>query len=187
MPRRLFIFNEPDRFVTGTVGDPGARTFFLQARKGGALVSVVVEKAQVAALAVRLSELLAAVVGDQVEPPRRATAAGATDDASLDDPLDEPLVEAFRVGAMALAWDPAAEQVVIEAQPDDLGGEYLDVPDDAEDGPDMVRVRIEPAQAHQFIRGAERLIAAGRPPCPFCGEPLEPTGHFCVRSSGALN
>src|SRR5687767_5008535 len=111
MARRLFDFDQPERFVAGTVGDPGARTFFLQARQGGAIVSVALEKLQVSALADRLSELLDVIEGSAPEP-----ASAVLDDA----PLDEPLVEVFRVGLMALAWDPSSRQVVIEAQPQDL-------------------------------------------------------------------
>jgi uncharacterized repeat protein (TIGR03847 family) len=178
MPRRLFIFDQPDRFVPGTVGEPGERTFFLQARKGEAVVSVALEKAQVTALAARLADLLAVV-----EEGESAAIVGPPDEG----PLDEPLVQLFRVGAMALSWDPAGERVVIEAQPEDEGGAYVETADEADDGPDLMRVRIEPSQAHEFIRRAERLIAAGRPPCPFCGQPLEPTGHFCARTNGQLN
>jgi uncharacterized repeat protein (TIGR03847 family) len=178
MARRLFIFDQPDRFVPGTIGEPGARTFFLQARKGEAVVSVALEKAQVTALAARLADLLAMV--EEGEPERVV--------AHPDEgPLEEPLVQVFRVGAMALSWDPAGERVVIEAQPEDEGGEYVEAVDEADDGPDLMRVRIGPSQAHEFIRRAERLIAGGRPPCPFCGQPLEPTGHFCVRTNGQLN
>jgi uncharacterized repeat protein (TIGR03847 family) len=178
MVRRLFDFDQPERFVAGTVGEPGARTFFLQARQGGAIVSVALEKLQVSALADRLSDLLDAIEDRAPEP-----AVVALDDA----PLDEPLVEVFRVGLMALAWDPSSEQVVIEAQPQDPEGDEAAPADDAGEGLDLMRVRIAPAQAHAFVRRAQRLVAAGRPACPFCGEPLEPTGHFCVQSNGLLN
>lgn len=177
MPRRLFIIDAPDRFVPGTIGDPGARTFFLQARKGDAVVSVALEKTQVALLADRITELLEAVL---VEPGRAATAPD-------DRPLDEPLIDLFRVGPMALAWDAETEHVIIEAQPISDEGDYVDVPDESEVGPDLMRVRIEPAQAKEFVRRAAALIAAGRPTCPFCGEVLEPTGHFCPRTRAHLN
>jgi uncharacterized repeat protein (TIGR03847 family) len=174
MARRLFIFDDPDRFVAGSVGEPGARAFFLQARKGGALVSVALEKVQVAALAQRLDDLL-----DAVDAPDRAGAAEIG--------LEEPVVELFRVGAMALAWDADEEAVVIEAQTPTEDGEYVELPDDADDGPDLLRVRIDPATARGFVRHAEALIAAGRPACPFCGQPLDPQGHFCPRNNGHLN
>lgn len=176
MARRLFIFDDPDRFVAGTIGEPGDRAFFLQARKGRAVVSVGIEKVQVAALAQRLDDLLDAVEAE-------AGPNGPADDRTL----EEPVVELFRVGAMALAWDPESEAVVIEAQTPTEDGEYVELPDDAEDGPDLLRVRIDAPEARRFVRGAERLVAAGRPTCPFCGEPLDPQGHFCPRGNGRVS
>lgn len=175
MTRRLFIFDDPDRFVAGTIGEPGERAFYLQARKGGALVSVGLEKVQVAALAQRLDDLLEAVEAS-AEPP-----------AGDDHPLEEPVVELFRVGAMALAWDAGTEAVVIEAQTPTEDGDYAELPDDAEDGPDLLRVRISVADARGFVRRAEALVGAGRPACPFCGEPLDPQGHFCTPGHEHLN
>lgn len=175
MTRRLFVFTDPDRFTAGTVGEPGSRAFFLQARQGGALVSVGIEKVQVAALAARLDDLL-----DAVEAP-------ADVDAPRDGPLEEPLVELFRVGAMALAWDATAGSVVIEAQTPTEDGEYVELPDDADDGPDLLRVHLEPSSARQFVRHASALVAAGRPACPRCGEPLDPQGHFCALGNPQLN
>lgn len=176
MTRRLFIFDDPDRFVAGTVGEPGERAFFLQARKGSSLVSVGLEKVQVAALAERMDDLLNAV-----EAPDGAVPGD-------DHGLEEPIVEHFRVGAMALAWDAGSEAVVIEAQTPTEDGEYLELPDEAEDGPDLLRVRIDVADARRFVARAEVLLAGGRPPCPFCGQPLEPTGHFCLSgANGTLN
>jgi uncharacterized repeat protein (TIGR03847 family) len=175
MTRRLFIFDDPDRFTAGTVGEPGDRSFYLQARKGGALVSVALEKIQVAALAQRLDDLL-----DAVDAPADAPPAEDVD-------LEEPVVELFRVGAMALAWDPASQAIVIEAQTPTEDGEYAELPDEAEDGPDLLRVRIDASQARSFVRRAEALVASGRPACPFCGQPLDPQGHFCPRGNGHLN
>lgn len=172
MTRRLFIFDDPDRFVAGTVGEPGGRAFYLQARKGGALVSVGLEKVQVAALAERMDDLLNAVEAPE-EPD-------GTDERGL----EEPVVELFRVGAMALAWDARNEAIVIEAQTPTEDGDYLELPDDAEDGPDLLRVRIDVDDARRFVRRAEKLLAGGRPACPFCGEPLDPQGHFCLRTGG---
>ena len=175
MTRRLFIFDEPDRFVAGTVGEPGMRTFYLQARQGSALVSVAIEKVQVAALAERLDDLL-----DAVEAP------GAERPASEPD-LEEPIVELFRVGAMALAWDAGNDAVVIEAQTPTEDGEYAELPDDADEGPDLLRVHLDATQARSFVRRAEALVSAGRPACPFCGQPLDPQGHFCARGNGRVS
>lgn len=176
MSRRLFIFDEPDQFVVGAVGEAGKRAFHLQARKGGAVVSVGLEKTQVAALATRLDELLDAVSAD----------AAATNGESTSG-LHQPVIDLFRVGAMALAWDAKNDSVVIEAQTQREDGDYVEVPDDEPDGPDLLRVRIGPAEARDFVRRAEALVSAGRPACPFCGQPLNPEGHFCPRRNGQLN
>ncbi len=101
--------------------------------------------------------------------------------------LEEPIVELFRVGAMALAWDAGTEALVIEAQTPTEDGEYAELPDDADDGPDLLRVRIDAPAARAFVRHAEALVSAGRPACPFCGQPLDPQGHFCPRGNGQLN
>jgi uncharacterized repeat protein (TIGR03847 family) len=175
MTRRLFIFDDPDRFVAGSIGEPGARAFYLQARKGDSVVSVGLEKVQVAALAERLDDLLNAV-----EAPEGS--AGADDRG-----LEEPVVELFRVGAMALAWDSRNEAIVIEAQTPTEDGEYAELPDDADEGPDLLRVRLEPAAARAFVQRAAALLVEGRPACPYCGQPLDPTGHFCPRGNGQLH
>jgi len=178
MARRVFDFNAPDRFVADAIGAPGSRTFYLQARQGGAVVTLGLEKAHLAALAGRLAGLLDAVeVGTDV-----ASLPG--DRTSRDDaPLEPPLVEAFRVGAISLAWDEDENRVVIEAQPASEEGEMVLTSDDDLIGPDLLRVRIAPARGRDFVRRAARLMAAGRPSCPFCGQPLEATGHFCPRTN----
>jgi uncharacterized repeat protein (TIGR03847 family) len=181
--RQVHEFDPPERFVAGTVGQPGERTFYLQARQGARTVSVALEKAQVAVLADRLAQLLDEVSRRGGEVPPLAPP-------DLEDvrPLDGPVEEEFRVGAMALAWDGDSGRVVVEAQaageePESATGLLEDDADEAE-GPDLLRVRISPAHARAFIARAERVIAAGRPPCPLCGLPLDPEGHICPRMNG---
>ncbi len=183
MPRRVFVFDPPERFVVGAVGQPGHRTFYLQARQGTDLVSVGLEKVQVAALADRLDALLG-------ELRRRGLSLPAEVPAGSDDsgPLDEPLSEEFRVGVLALGWDPRTEDVIVEARAmtDDVA-DLVDEPDeddDDPDGPDLLRVRITPTAALGFVARARSVVAAGRPPCPWCGQPLDPHGHFCPRRNG---
>src|ERR1700753_4039113 len=108
MARTVFLFERPARFVAGTVGTPGDRTFFLQASDGGRVVSVALEKQQVEVLADRLEQLLDEVVS------RTGTALPASDADSA--ALEQPIDEEFRVSAMGLAWDGEAGLVVIEAQ-----------------------------------------------------------------------
>ncbi|MEO8245487.1 MAG: DUF3090 family protein [Chloroflexota bacterium] len=177
MPRRLFRFTDPDRFIAGTIGVPGDRTFYLQARQGPAVVSVIVEKSQVAILANRMADLI-----DAIEEAPSAPAE-VLDDA----PLDEPLVEAFRVGVLALAWDPGSERVVLEAQPISDEGDYVEATDEDPDAPDLFRVSLPLAPARAFVRRAADLVSAGRPTCPFCGQPIDERGHLCPRANSHLN
>ncbi|MEI7742961.1 MAG: DUF3090 domain-containing protein [Chloroflexota bacterium] len=183
MPRRRFLFDAPNRFVTGTVGGPGNRTFFLQAREGTRVTSVALEKIQVAALADRLGDLLDELVRRGIDGSDELP--GIVGDTAS---LDEPVNEAFRVGTLSLGWDTADELVVLEAreltEDEDEDPEDDDPEDD--DGPDFFRVRITARAAREFIARALRIIASGRPPCPLCGQPLDPGGHLCPRRNGHL-
>jgi uncharacterized repeat protein (TIGR03847 family) len=178
----VYMYDPPDRFVAGTVGQPGERTFYLQASGNGRITSVALEKIQVSRLAERLDELL----DDELRNSGGKSSVPAIAPASLADdaPLDLPLLEEFRVGVIALAWDPEAERVVIEAQEEsETTVEYLsdDVP---EDGPGVLRVRITAAAARAFSRRALQIVSQGRPPCPLCGLPLDASGHICPRQNG---
>jgi uncharacterized repeat protein (TIGR03847 family) len=173
-------FDPPERFVAGTVGEPGARTFFLQARSGARLVSVALEKEQVAVLAERIDELLDEVMsssGPEVLIPAVAPV-GLEDSA----PLEQPIDEQFRAGTMTLSWDPSIARVVIEVFP---LTETTDEDDDADVEPEEVlTVRLEAGPARAFVHRAALVIEAGRPDCPFCGNPIDPEGHLCVRANG---
>ena len=186
-------FEDPDRFATGAGGEPGDRTFFLQAAQGTRVASVVLEKEQVEIL----SDRMLAVI-DELER-RGLTAIDASPTGTLDEqPLAEPLQEEFRVGTLTIAWDEDVDRLIIEAHSQTFDGgagesaspniddiEEDEIPDDAPIGPDVLRVRLRPLMAQQFARQAGRVVATGRPPCPFCGEPLDPTGHLCPRQNGS--
>jgi len=185
MPRRRYLFDPPERFVAGTVGEPGDRTFFLQARDGARVVSVVLEKVQVVVLADRLGELLSELERRGIEPPGDVGEAPTVDSDVA--PLDEPLNEAFRAGSLTLGWDGDAERVLVEARATDEDGEAIDPDEDDDDddeGPDLLRVRMTADAARSFVARAARVVAAGRPPCPLCGQPLDPQGHICPRRNG---
>jgi uncharacterized repeat protein (TIGR03847 family) len=190
MSRRRYLFDPPERFVAGTVGRPGDRTFFLQARDGPRVVSVVLEKVQVAVLADRLGELLSELERRGVEAAVAAAEARAAAQGTPGDdtgPLDEPLNEAFRAGSLTLGWDGDAERVLVEARAQSEDGEEIDPDEDddeEEDGPDLLRVRMTADAARSFVARAARIVAAGRPPCPLCGAPLDPQGHICPRRNG---
>jgi uncharacterized repeat protein (TIGR03847 family) len=178
----VYSYDPPDRFVAGTVGQPGERTFYLQATGGGRVTSVALEKVQVSLLAERLDELLDEVVrrSGGAAPRPAAAAAGLADDG----PLDLPLLEDFRVGAIALAWDRDDERVVIEAQEDSESPVEPLADEVPEDGPAVLRVRITAVMARAFSRRANQIVHQGRPPCPLCGLPLDAGGHVCPRQNG---
>jgi uncharacterized repeat protein (TIGR03847 family) len=180
MPRQVFLYDPPDRFVAGTVGQPGERTFFLQATAGERVTSVALEKTQVQVLAERLGDLL-----DEVR--RRGGDAPAEPPPELEDvaPLDQPILEEFRAGTLAIAWDGDDGMVVVEAHQLTDAQDAPDAEDDDENAEgDVLRVRITAAAARAFAKRALRVVAAGRPPCPLCGRPLDPEGHICARLNG---
>ena len=189
----VHLFESPHRFVAGTVGEPGQRTFFLQAREGQRVTSVALEKEQVAVLADRVDSLLDELVrvsgGDSrvpaVAPPEQVDA----------DPLEQPIEQEFRVGTMTLAWDGESEQVVLEIfslvegtdeeESQDQESEAQESQEEAEPEPDEVlEVHLSATAARVFAKRALTVVSAGRPPCPFCGNPLDPGGHICPRANG---
>ena len=199
MARRTYLFDPPERFIAGTVGQPGNRTFFLQARTGSRVVSVSLEKVQVAAVAERLGHLLFEL--DQ----RGLVELGADRPAEDAAPLDEPLAEAFRAGTLTLGWDGGRERILIEARAISEEDEEADedeqeeegvedeamaaaietfLADDDPDGPDLLRVHLTAEAARAFVERAVRVVRSGRPPCPLCGNPLDPQGHICPRRNG---
>ena len=186
MPPLVHAFDPPERFVTGTVGLPGQRTFFLQARSGPRLVSVALEKQQVAALAERIDELLDEVMASQTsESTIPAVAPLGLDDT---DPLEQPIVEEFRAGTMTLSWDPDDERVVIEVFPFTeaavVAPDQVDEDFEEPEPEEMLLVRLSAGAARAFVKRSAQVIEAGRPSCPFCGNPVDPDGHLCVRANG---
>lgn len=179
MPRHLHYFDRPRRFIAGTVGLPGERTFFLQATDGARVVSVSLEKQQVQVLAERVEQMLIQI-SERTGVP--VPAAAPTDTEALSQPIDEE----FRVAALGLAWDSDTGQVLIEAQAPTEDPEVAEATllEDVTDGPDALRVRIAPDEALAFAERARRILAAGRPPCPLCALPLDAQGHICPRQNG---
>lgn len=194
-------FDPAQRFVAGTVGAAGQRAFYLQAVDAMRVVTIAVEKQQVALLADRVNDVL-----DQLAPADAAepgTPGGAQEDTA---PLQTPFDEDWSVQTLSLAWDEERSVIVIECHdhdPDELSGSGDNGADDADDAggsggasgsnappPELalarnsIRVSLTPARARAFARRTTALVAAGRPPCPFCGGPLDATGHICPRANG---
>jgi uncharacterized repeat protein (TIGR03847 family) len=182
----VHAFDPPERFVAGTVGEPGQRTFFLQARDGARLTSVALEKQQVEALAERVDELLDEVM--QAAGGSALVPAVAPFDLVDNDPLDQPIEEEFRAGTMTLSWDSATERIVIEVFPYTeaavVSPEQLDEDLEEPEPDEIFLVRLTAGAARAFVGRARTVIGAGRPDCPFCGNPVDPAGHLCVRANG---
>jgi len=179
-------FDDPDRFVTGTLGEPGARVFYLQARQDGRIVSVVVEKEQVRAMADHFDTTLEQVarLDDEVEiPPVRDTARDLA-------PLELPLVEEFRVGTIGIGWDISSRRFflelssVVEVESTDDPVDLLAAVTEPPEPDESLTILLTPEQARDFVPRARYFVQAGRPPCPFCQQPIGPGGHICPRADG---
>lgn len=165
-----YDFDPVDRITTGAVGAPGQRTFYLQARRGRQLISLVVEKVEVSALAEAIEQLL-----EQLSE-RNPLLTTSEDPLGFNDmALEEPVEETFRVGQLGLGYDDERDLLVIIAQ--EIGTE-----DDRER--DIVRFTMSRDQARALAREGAEVVTKGRKRCPQCGEPMDPAGHFCIKKNG---
>ena len=176
-------FDWPDRVVVGTVGLPGSRTFYLQVRAGARIESIALETQQSALLAETVDEILDQLITFEGNPFSIPT----TTPVELvdNDPLEQPVAEEFRTGALSLGWDPSTVQVVIEAYPL-IDADEDDDEDDDDDAPDLVEieqmllVRLPVGTARAFAKRTREVVGAGRPMCPLCGYPVDADGHTCT-------
>jgi uncharacterized repeat protein (TIGR03847 family) len=162
-------YSRPERFIAGTVGEPGERAFFLQVRSSYRLLSVAVEKAQVQAIIARLDVMVAEI---RKSNPLINIEKFPNDDA----PLESPVEAEFQVGAMSLAWDEESALICIE---------LYELEEDEEDSTgEVVEINISLGMAIAFTARSKAVVNAGRLPCPFCGIPIDPRGHLCPRANG---
>ena len=163
------VFLHPERFVTGTVGEPGERAFYLQVRNSSQLLSVAVEKAQVQAITTRLDVMIAEI--------RKVNPLITIEKFPIDDaPLESPVDSEFQIGAMSLAWDEETSLICIEL--------YELEEDEEESDGEVAEVNITIGMAAAFSTRSKAVVNAGRLPCPFCGIPIDPRGHLCPRANG---
>lgn len=167
---RSFELDGPERFVTGAIGEPGQRVFYVQVAGGDITVSLKVEKTQVAALAQYVAELLADL------PPV------ADHELPVDIDLAEPVEPEWVVGTIGVAIDEGRDRLIVTFQEllPDVGDEELG------DAGALAVVAISRPQAMAFVRRAAQLVAAGRPPCMLCGRPIDAEGHVCIKTNGHL-
>lgn len=171
-PAPAHEFDWPDRVVIGTLGRPGARTFYLQVRAGSRLMSVALEKEQSAIMAEKIDEILDELMALEGNP--HSVPASTPVELVDNDPLDA-VEERFRVGAIGLGWDPSTAQVVVEVHPlvEDEFDQLLQQESEA------VLVRMPVGAARAFARRTREVVDAGRPMCSDCGHPMDPDGHIC--------
>lgn len=154
----------PDVFTAGTVGPPGRRVFYLQVRDDDLTVTLRCEKQQVAALAEYFGGLL-----EDLEPAPFGVA-------SSDLTLAEPIEEIWTVGAIGVAYDEPSDRIIVVLE------EITELDEDeVDEAGASVRVHLSRAQVAAFVRHSRELVASGRPPCRFCGLPIDPDGHACPR------
>ena len=171
-PAHVHEFDWPDRVVIGTIGRPGARTFYLQVRAGSRLMSVALEKEQSAIMAEKIDEILDELMALDGNP--HSVPSSTPVELVDNDPL-EAVEERFRVGAIGLGWDPSTAQVVVEVHPlvEDEFDQLLQQESEA------VLVRMPVGAARAFARRTREVVDAGRPICSDCGQPMDPDGHVC--------
>ncbi len=178
MPTIVHGFDWPDRVVVGTIGQPGSRTFYLQARAGARIITVVLEKEQSALLANKIEEILDELMAQEGNPMHIPS--GTPVELVDNDPL-EPVDEQFRTGAMSLGWDPVTAQVVVEAYPfTEADDAATSLDGGAPEPEEMLWVRMPVGTARAFAKRTLEVVGAGRPLCPLCGDPMDPDGHSCL-------
>lgn len=165
MQREIFEFDPVQMLTAGAVGVPGQRTFFILAAQGRRWVRVWLEKQQLQALADAIGEFILALPDEQ-QPTN------APDAPEASDPSDTPAAE-FRAESLALGYDE-----------DQRLGSILVNEGDSSPGAPVLRCWASLAQLQGFARRASQVCAAGRPPCPLCGLPMDPDGHICPRTNG---
>jgi uncharacterized repeat protein (TIGR03847 family) len=167
----VFDLNPVDRITTDAIGEPGKRVFYIQARKAHQLVTVICEKEHVAALSMASEQLLLSLVDNDADA---VVDADPVLDGGME--LEYPIEPVFRVGDVNLGYDPESERLVVIA--------YELMREGDESAPSVARFWATPAQMRAFAIHGQAVVAAGRPRCAMCGEPIDPEGHFCPRKNG---
>jgi len=174
MTSHKWFFDQPDRFIVGTIGAPGEREFYFQVRQKNTLVSLATEKSQAAALAERINTIIR-------EIKKSAPLSAVNPTAPDDQPLELPLDSEFVVGAIGIVFDPSRLEIEISLRAE--GADDLDEVDGEESG-QIVDIHLDLSMALAFAQRTIALVAAGRALCPFCVSPIDPKGHLCPRANG---
>jgi uncharacterized repeat protein (TIGR03847 family) len=168
----IYELDPVDRIAIAALGEPGQRRFFLLATGSGRTLTLGCEKSQLQALILRLHQMLEA---QQIETPEGATA----------DTAPDPGEPEWQIGEMGLGYHEARQMFVLVASQGAAGepAESGEAPP-ADDAP-SVRFWLSHDQVIAFSKQAESVLSAGRPLCPRCGLPMDPSGHPCPVMNGA--
>jgi len=164
-----------DHITADAVGEPGDRTFYIQARTGKEVVTVIVEKQQVELLAASVMELLEDAPTTEPE-------------ADIPMALQEPLDPRWRAGRLSIGFDEDRDLFMLEVEELQPDLEDLDIEDPRPavpgTGPESIRIWASPAQMLALSRHGAAVAARGRPTCQFCGNPIDAEGHACPAMNG---
>ncbi|MBN2258251.1 MAG: DUF3090 family protein [Anaerolineaceae bacterium] len=172
MPGIEIEFHPVDDIITNAIGRPGQRVFYIQATKGGELVSLLVEKIQLQALAVAIEQFLADIKKDHPDL-EDASSTYTEEDMQLKSPV-EPL---FRIGDFGLGYDLSEDMIIMV-----LREVSVEAEDTEERG--VVRLWCNRNQLRRLAHWCVELADRGRPICPLCGEVIGPKGHVCPKKNG---
>ncbi|HEY3290190.1 MAG TPA: DUF3090 domain-containing protein [Anaerolineae bacterium] len=171
MPKSTIELNPVTRITADAVGEPGHRTFYVQARKGATLLTLLCEKEQVRALGTAIQQMI-----DELKT-KYPKGAGFMQ-LQMDMSLEEPITPEYRIGQMGLGYDEEHDLIVLVAR------ELLAEDADEEDA-SVTKFFCSRAQMDALCRQAAEVVSRGRPVCPLCQKPLDKDlEHFCPRSNG---
>jgi uncharacterized repeat protein (TIGR03847 family) len=176
MPRIIYRHEEVSRFIVSAIGQPGEREFFLQVKSMDGINTIAVEKEQVRALAEQIENLITELRRSGLVDKRNLTAPAKIDS----DPLEIPIESDFQLGVASIAWKNEVIEITLQA----ISSDDLILLDDLDDGPDLVIVKLSIEIAKGFCQRADDLVKKGRSACPFCGLPINISGHLCPRANG---
>ena len=176
MPRIIYRHEPVKRFIVSAIGEPGQREFFIQISSDQGINTIAVEKEQVRALAEQLNILVSELRRSGVINKEQSSVAPKIDD----DPLEIPIESDFQLGVANIAWRNSQIEITFQA----ISSDDEILLDDLDYGPDLIIAAVSIEIAKGFSSRADRIIAQGRGACPFCGLPMNISGHLCPRANG---
>ena len=171
-----------------TFGEPGRRTFRIDAHAGPATCTVWMEKEQLQQLGVYLRDMVGRL--SQEDRDRNS-------DLREEGWSGGELTIDFKAGQMLLSYDQDSNAFYLQAYEREAAELLEEEPSQSAEGstPDnegnaepieteSVGFWITTAQATILGEESLKICAAGRPTCFLCGQPISPEGHACPRANG---